>query len=45
MIAEDYPYVFFFNSNYVFYGHTKRMAREKDTYRYSIGLNYWWIKK
>ena len=45
MIAEDYPYVFFFNSDYIFYGHTKRMAREKDTYRYSIGSNYWWIKK
>ena len=45
MIADDVPYVFFFNEKYRFYGHTKRMSREKDTYKFQVGLNYWWIKK
>jgi ABC-type transport system substrate-binding protein len=44
-IAEDYPYVFLFNDDYTFYGHTKRMKREKDTYTYGVGLDYWWIQK
>lgn len=45
MIAEDAPYVFFFNSTDSFYGHTKRMQREKDTYQYGIGTSYWWMSK
>jgi peptide/nickel transport system substrate-binding protein/microcin C transport system substrate-binding protein len=45
MIADDVPYAFFFNEKYRFYGHTKRMSREKDTYKFQVGLNYWWIKK
>lgn len=44
-IAEDYPYVFLFNDKFQFYGHTKRMGREKDTYSYGVGLGYWWITK
>lgn len=44
-IAEDYPYVFLFNDKYLFYGHTKRMGREKDTYTYGVGLEHWWITK
>jgi len=45
LIAEDVPYVFFFNSKYGFYGHTKRMKRVRDTYTYGVGLGYWWIQK
>lgn len=45
LIADDVPYAFFFNEKYKFYGHTKRMSREKDTYKFQVGLNYWWIKK
>ncbi|WP_127717763.1 ABC transporter substrate-binding protein [Halobacteriovorax sp. HLS] len=45
LIAEDVPYAFFFNEKYRFYGHTKRMSREKDTYKFQVGLNYWWITK
>lgn len=44
LIADDVPYAFFFNDKYGFYGHTKRMNREKDTYAYSVGISYWWIK-
>lgn len=45
LIADDYPYVFLFNDQYSFYGHTKRMGKEKDTYQYGVGLGYWWISK
>lgn len=45
IIAEDVPYAFFFNAKYRFYAHTKRMKREKDTYKYGIGTDYWWIQK
>jgi len=44
-IAEDAPYIFFFNSKYGYYGHTKKMKRVKDTYNYSVGISYWWIQK
>ncbi len=45
LIADDVPYAFFFNDKFGFYGHTKRMKREKDSYNYSVGISYWWIKK
>ena len=45
MIAEDYPYVFFFNRKYSFYGHTGRVKKKKDTYTYGIGMYYWWLHK
>ncbi len=44
-IADDAPYIFFFNNKYKFYGHTKKMSREKDTYEYGVGLDYWWVTK
>ncbi|MCY4524295.1 MAG: ABC transporter substrate-binding protein, partial [Halobacteriovoraceae bacterium] len=44
-IAEDYPYVFFFNKKYSFYGHTDRIRKKKDTYVYSLGMYYWWLQK
>ena len=45
VIANDYPYVFFFNNKYSTYAHTKKMKKEKDTYTYSVGFDYWWIEK
>lgn len=45
IIADDVPYAFLFNAKSNFYGHTKRMKREKDTYNYGIGTDHWWISK
>lgn len=44
LIHNDVPYVFLFNDKFEFYGHTERMQMEKDTYNYSVGLNYWWFQ-
>ncbi len=45
LIANDVPYIFLFNGKYKLYGHTNRIGREKDTYTYAIGTDYWWIQK
>lgn len=45
IIAQDYPYVFFFNSKYSLYGHGQKIKKETDTYQYSIGSSYWWMEK
>jgi peptide/nickel transport system substrate-binding protein/microcin C transport system substrate-binding protein len=42
-IAYDAPYAVFFNAKYVFYGHSKKLKKLKDTYTYDIGRVYWWI--
>lgn len=44
-IAADVPYIFLFNGKFKFYAHTNRVAKEKETYTYSIGTDYWWISK
>lgn len=44
-IAADVPYIFLFNGKFKFYAYTDRIGREKDTYTYSIGSDYWWISK
>jgi ABC-type transport system substrate-binding protein len=44
-IAADVPYIFLFNSKFKFYAHTERVGREKDTYTYGIGSEYWWLTK
>jgi ABC-type transport system substrate-binding protein len=44
-IAADVPYIFLFNGKFKFYAHTARIAKEKDTYKYSIGSDYWWLSK
>ncbi len=41
IIAADVPYIFMFNSRYVFYAHTKRIKKPKDTFTYTIGQSYW----
>ncbi len=45
LIADDVPYLFMFNSKYHFYGVSKQIGREKDSYQYDIGSNYWWMTK
>jgi peptide/nickel transport system substrate-binding protein/microcin C transport system substrate-binding protein len=44
LIADDYPYVFFFNRNFTLYGHTKKLWKPKDTFEYGLGLQYWKIQ-
>ena len=44
-IAADVPYIFLFNGKFKFYGHSERLGREKDTYIYGIGSEYWWMSK
>ena len=45
LIANDYPYVFFFNSKYTLYAHTKRVIKPKDTFVYGIGQMYWKLQE
>lgn len=44
-IAEDVPYIFLFNGKFSYYAHTKHIGKEKDTYVYGIGTDYWWMTK
>lgn len=44
-IANDVPYLFFFNSKFGFYGHTEKVKGPKDTFKFGVGLDYWWIEK
>ncbi len=43
LIADDYPYVFFFNRNYTLYVHTKKVWKPKDTFNYGLGIQFWKI--
>jgi peptide/nickel transport system substrate-binding protein/microcin C transport system substrate-binding protein len=44
-IADDVPYIFLFNGKFSYYAHTKHIGKEKDTYVYGIGSDYWWMSK
>ena len=44
LIANDYPYLFLFNTPVYFYAINKKVRLKKDTYNYGIGLQYWQIK-
>lgn len=44
IIANDYPYIFWFNGKYTLYGTSKRVNRPKDTFEYGIGQQYWTLK-
>lgn len=44
IIASEYPYIFFFNMKYSLYATTKRVIRPKDTFKYSLGQQYWSLK-
>lgn len=41
LVSDDYPYIWWFNSKYSLYGHTKRVKKVKDTYTYGIGQQFW----
>lgn len=41
LIAEDYPYLFLFNTPVKFYAYSKKVKMEKDTYNYKLGVKYW----
>ena len=45
IIADDVPYIFLFNGKFMFYGHSNRVGKEKDTYQFQIGSDYWWLAK
>ncbi len=44
-IAQDLPYAFLFNDRFTHYGHTARIHREKDTYSYGVGTDFWRFKE
>ncbi len=44
-IADDVPYVFLFNGKFIYYAHTARVGKVKETYNYSVGTDYWWLTK
>lgn len=43
MIADDAPYAFLFNEKFVMYANNKRIQQEKPTYKYDVGVDYWWV--
>jgi peptide/nickel transport system substrate-binding protein/microcin C transport system substrate-binding protein len=44
MIASDVPYVFMFNEKYDFYAVSAKIGRPGDTFKYTDGSDYWWLK-
>jgi microcin C transport system substrate-binding protein len=44
LVADDCPYIFLWNGNYFFYGHSKKMKMVQPTYKYAIGHGTWWIE-
>jgi ABC-type transport system substrate-binding protein len=44
IIANEYPYIFWFNARYSLYGHSKRVLKPRDTFEYGIGQQYWKVK-
>lgn len=43
-VANDAPYAFMFNEKYSLYANSARMGKPADTFNYSIGYDYWWLK-
>jgi peptide/nickel transport system substrate-binding protein/microcin C transport system substrate-binding protein len=44
LIADDYPYIWWFNQKYSLYAHSKRVIKKKDTYPYGIGQQFWTVE-
>ena len=44
LIANDYPYVWFFYRKSVYYGYSDRIHRPKETFKYEIGTSKWSFK-
>lgn len=43
MIAEDAPYAFLFNDKFVLYAVNKQIGLPKDTFKFTVGSDYWWM--
>lgn len=43
MIADDAPYAFLFNNKYDLYAVNKQIGLPKDTFKFAIGTDYWWM--
>lgn len=44
IIIDEAPYVWFSNKASSMYGHTDRILKEKDTYKYGVGYSKWKFK-
>jgi peptide/nickel transport system substrate-binding protein/microcin C transport system substrate-binding protein len=44
-IAYDAPYVFLFNDKYDFYARSAKIGAPADTFKYDVGIDYWWTKQ
>lgn len=42
-IAADVPYAFMFNDKFVMYAVNNKIGRPKDTFKYQVGTDYWWM--
>ncbi len=43
MIADDAPYAFLFNDKFNLYAVNKAIGLPKDTYKFAVGSDYWWM--
>ncbi|MBC7371552.1 MAG: peptide ABC transporter substrate-binding protein, partial [Bdellovibrionaceae bacterium] len=43
-IAADAPYVFMFNDKFEFYANSSKVQIPAETFKYGIGVDYWWMK-
>lgn len=44
-IAYDAPYVFMFNDKFEFYANAARVEIPAETFKYGVGVDYWWMKQ
>lgn len=44
-VAEEAPYICWFNTIYEFYGVSNRIKKPADTLKYKVGLQSWWLDK
>jgi len=44
-IAADAPYVFMFNDKFDFYANSAKVDMPAETFKYGIGVDYWWTKQ
>ncbi|RYZ79680.1 MAG: peptide ABC transporter substrate-binding protein, partial [Proteobacteria bacterium] len=43
-IAADVPYVFMFNDKFEFYANSSKVQMPAESFKYGIGVDYWWMK-
>lgn len=44
LISDDVPHAFLFNNNSIFYAYSRRVMMPVPTYKYDLGLKFWWVK-